>query len=159
MSSRFCVVFLLPVLCLAQTPDGVTTRQVLEELKGMRASLERLEKGQRALLALIRLQADESRVTALEGQRLQLSTREQSLRKDVEAAGLSVNAPPLMVMNPDGSTAPAPPVDDGPARARLAQVTSSLKEVEQARQTLDRDIARLKERIAAVEKYIEDVLR
>lgn len=159
MQFRYLWAPLLPVLCLAQTQDVATNQKILDELRSIRASLERLEKGQRALLALARIQADGSQLTALEAQRQRLAAEERDLEKEIAAATRTMAAPTPMMMNPDGTSQPAEPIDTGPLRARLNQASSSLKEVQRAREKLDQEIAWLKGRIAAAEKLIEDALR
>lgn len=143
----------LPALCLAQAPDPAGTQQLLDELKGIRASMERIEKAQKALLVVVRMQADSSQAAVLEEQRARLASREQELSRESTAAA----SPPMVMVVENGAerTVPATAVDSG----RSAQIAAQLKEVSAARQKLDQEIARIRERMAAVDKIIEEALR
>ena len=149
----------LPAIPLAQAQDVVTNQKVLDELKSIRASLERLEKSQKALLALTRIQFDQGQLTALEAQRQRLSAREQNLNNDVAAAARILNGPAPQIHSVDGTPPPLTQTDTGPLKERLAQLSLALKEVQRERLALEPEITRLKGRIAAVEKLIEDALR
>jgi hypothetical protein len=147
----------LPALCLAQTPEA-TNQKILEELRSIRTSIERLENSQRAMLALARLQNDQNQVALVESRRQKLAAQEQDLSKEIAAASRAIETPVMVVPPPDGS-APSSPPDLGPLRARVAQASATLREVAGSRQALDLEIARLRERIAAMQKLIDDALR
>jgi hypothetical protein len=143
----------IPALCLAQVPDSAGTQQLLDELKGIRASLERIEKAQKALLVVVRMQADSSQAAVLEEQRARLASREQELGRESSAAA----SPPMMMVVENGAERAAPASTADTTRA--AQIAAQLKEVSAARQKLDLEIARIRERLAAMDKLIEDALR
>jgi len=155
--TRFLPFMLLPALGLAQ--ESVASQRVLDELKGIRASLERMEKGQAALIALMRVQFDEIKLTDLDAQRSRLTVQEQELGKEMATAARMTDGPPAMVMSADGTSQPAAPADTSALKARAAQASSSLKEVQRARQAVDQEIARIKDRIAALDRYLADFLR
>jgi hypothetical protein len=147
---------LVTVLGLAQTADSLTNQKVLEELKGVRATLARimevLEKGQRAQLLLARLQIDEGRVVALEGQRIQLTAQERELEKELAEAASLARAEESGLIR----TAPGAP---STAATRQDQATRKLDEVRRARRTVDQALTTLRNRIATTEKSLEEALR
>ncbi|MBI4874969.1 MAG: hypothetical protein HY822_10095 [Acidobacteria bacterium] len=161
MAYRFVLpLAFLPAFCLAQTPPIAASQSVLEELKGIRASLERLEKSQTALAALTRILIDQSRFVTLDAQRRQLSSEEESLKKQVEGASRALEAPAqVLVQSADGSVQPTVQADAGPLRERLAQAASALREVQRARLPLEQEAVKLKDRIAAMEKHLGEAIR
>ena len=150
----------LPSLGLAQTPDAATNQRILGELKGVRASLERLEKSHKALLALTKLQMDESRVATLQERRSRLSAQERDLTEKIAAANRAEAASVTTSAQAGGGTPEAAAqAEANLARSFSEQATRTLKEVTRSREELEQEIARLKERISATEKLFEDAMR
>jgi hypothetical protein len=145
-------------VCLAQAPEPTTDQKILSELQSIRASLERRDTVLTALLALSRAQIDAIQVVALESQRQRLSAQEQRLGNEVAAATRAVNAPPPMIMSPDGSVAVADQSDATAMKTGLEQVSAALRDIQGSESALDREIARLKSRIAEMEKVVDKVL-
>jgi chromosome segregation ATPase len=169
MRMTFCLtVVALAPLCLAQSTDTVTNQKLLEELKSLRTSIDRLaqlmeanEAAQKADLALRRMQVFESRLATLEGQRARLATQEQQLTKDVSTATGTIRAQDAVVaqgvLKVDGS------MDADPQRAalrnRITEGSRSLDETRRKREAADQEIAALRTRIAALEKTLDAALR
>lgn len=151
---------LLPVLCLAQMPDTTANQRVIDELKSIRAALERIEKTQHALLALTRLQFDETQLASLEAQRLRLAAQEAEANREIAKVSRVLDAPPPLMISPeDGSVKAAPRPDLSAEQARHSKATAALQEVESTRQSIDAQVTRLRSRIAAAEKLLEEILR
>jgi len=155
---------LVPAPGLAQAPDPVAGRSVLEELKAVRTLLERLEHNQRALIVLARIQIDEGRAAALEAQWLQLSSQEARLDQDmagsaaVSGGGDDASSPPeLQAVTASDERVVTTDVD--PSSAKRREGARRADEARRARQNVEQQIARLRERIAAWEKYLDGVLR
>jgi len=166
MFSRLLVALtLLPALGLTQPSDPITNQKIIEELRGVRTSMEKLEKGQNALVALARIQVDESRVAVLEAQRLQLLSREQDLEKRMAGNAAAIPqerpgaVPTLVQAVPDGSQRIVQAVPASPAADRFTESPQRLEEVRRSRQAIEQSIAGLRKRIALWEKYLDDVLR
>jgi hypothetical protein len=158
MDRLLLMLCVLPAGSFAQA-QSVTDQQILTELKGVRAVLEKLESGQKALMALARIQIDESRVAYLEAQRLQLSTKEQELSKEAERAaatlrGLAGGSGMAVAQAATGGDSTAS-LDLGPYQQRLSQATQKSAEATRARQTIEQTLAVLRSRIAAMEKALE----
>lgn len=158
MSFRLSFLLLIPIICAAQSPEANAQRMMLDELKGIRAALERIEISQRAILTLTRLQIDESRVAALEAERSRLALREDGLRKETAVAARASEAQE-QVGQPDGSSQVVASSQIPAARAQTAQASAALREVSISREALDQQIGRLKERIAQLQKAIDDAAR
>jgi hypothetical protein len=157
------ILLLLSAGGFAQLPDASANQKLIEELRGVRATLEKLEKGQKAQIILARIQIDESRAATLETQRLQLLAEEQDLEKDA-ARDATVSRTEgsagrtLVRVAPDGSQEilPSPPPNSGSTTADPAR---NLDDVRRSRQSLDVKIAELREQIAVWEKQLDEVLR
>jgi len=143
---------------LAQQPVP-EERQSLAELKAVRASLERLEHGQRALLALARIQIDENRLVSLETRRRELMKDEQDYRKEAASAGET-----LRRMEGGGGGAAVQTATEGEVvasvdltafRNRLSQAQQKASDAQRERLELERSIAVVRARIAAAEKALE----
>jgi hypothetical protein len=164
LRSIFTLFALSPALSLAQAPEALTQQKMLEELKGIRGALERLENSQRLLAGMLRIQIDEQRVAALEAQRLQLSAREAELNKEV--AGMvgrlqhtrsRESLPELQEVT--GTSERLTTGDVSPWAIRHAEATKQAEETRRAKQNLEESIARLRARIASFEKYLEGATR
>ena len=142
---------------LAQA-DQLAHPQVLRELQSIRQALERIEQNQRALLSLARLQADQNQLAALEAERPRLAARETELSRQTAGDRRSLAAPAALLRTPEGETEAAPHADDGPLRERLAAAEASLNETRARRLSVDEEIARLKARVAAAEKLLDERL-
>jgi len=145
------------LLCLAQA-DTVSNQQVLGELRSIRALLEQLDRSQRALLVLARLQGDQTQLAALEAQRPRLAAREAELARRIADDKRILNAPAPQTRTAEGTVEPAPRADDGPWRARLAEAEAELRDTQERKRDVDEKIARLKLRIAAAEKLVDELL-
>jgi hypothetical protein len=148
----------VPALCLGQA-DPVTSQKVLEELRGIRASLERIERSERALLALLRLQGDQAELAAIEAKQARSIAREAELARQIADGKRAVSAPAPLVRTAEGTTEPAPRADDEPLRARLAESEAALRETQARKRATEEEIARLRLRIAATEKLIDELLQ
>jgi hypothetical protein len=149
----------LPALSIAQSPD-LNGQKVIEELRGVRLTLEKVEKSLRVLNERVRIQTDENRLTALEAERQSLLTQEQSLREEIDKASLALRNEdprplPTLVQSAPGSE-PVMRTEPSPARSRQAEATRRLQEVRQRIRTIEPSIASLRNRIAAAEKSLED---
>lgn len=157
---RLACAVLWPTLCLAQSPELVTSQKILEELRVVRTSLERLEKGQKAALALTRIEMDERQVAALQERRQRLSSQEQALAEKIEAARRAEDPSAVSVVQPEGLPAdPLASTRASLARSFAEQNTRTLKDITAAREALDLEIVKLKDRLSAMEKVFADALR
>lgn len=154
----------LPAVGMTQARDLATDQKILAELKGVRAALEKLEAGQKTLAALTRIQIDEGRIAHLEAQRLQLSAKEQELKKEVDRAAMTLRGVesgsatgPVQTATGRGESISS--VDLGPLRARHSQAAQNAEETTRARQSIEQSIAVLRNRIAVMEKYLEGATR
>lgn len=138
-------------------------RQSLAELKAVRASLERLEQGQRALLALARIEIEENRLFSLETRRRELMRDEQEYKKEAASAGESLRR----MEGGSGGTAvqtategeAVASVDLTPFRNRLSQAQRGASDAQRERLEVEKSIAVVRARIAAAEKALEAVGR
>ena len=155
---RLLTFALAPLLCWAQADPSVQ-QKLLDEMKNVRASLVRIEKGQNALLALIRIQVEEGRVAALEARRLRLEGQEQSVGKEIETTAAAL-------ANDQSGNSPTGP-ESSPALASLSQqvrnnharASQKRDALASERRTIEESITAVRNRIAALEKYLEDSLR
>jgi len=152
------VLLLLPLLPLEQTPD-VNQPGVLEELKSVRATLEKLEKGQRMLVALMRIQIDEGRMAGLEAERKQLAAEESTLNERVmQLSAAAANPAASRLATPTGSSG-GQAAQDSANRARLDEATRRLDDVRSRLRTAEASIAALRNEIASWEQYFQDAMR
>ncbi|HUL74841.1 MAG TPA: hypothetical protein VLT86_17140 [Vicinamibacterales bacterium] len=152
------VLLLLPLLPLAQTPD-VNQPGVLEELKSVRATLEKLEKGQRMLVALMRIQIDEGRMAGLEAERKQLTAEETTLNERVtQLSAAAANPATSRLATPTGSSQ-AQAAQDAANGARLDEATRRLDGVRSRLRTTEASIAALRNEISSWEQYFQDAMR
>ncbi len=159
-----CVTFLSAV-CHGQTPD--TNAKLLEEVRGVRATLNRLvqlmeamEKSQRAVLALQQLQLYDAQLRALQSQKDQLGIQERELSGKASAIGDAARAAESGV-GPTGAPVP----EGAPSSAyreavsqRLAATTRLLNETRARQQSVEREITTLRERMSHLEKAAGGVL-
>ena len=161
MLSRLVLSF-VPLVSLGQTSDTAQQR-VIEELRGVRTTLERLEKSNAILVSLVKIQIDESRLAALEAQRQRLVAQEQDLSNEIGKTGPAVlhedaNSGRRLVQSANGSepefrTAPSP------AKIRHTEATRRIEEVRRGIRTLEQSMTELRNRIAVVEKHLENAGR
>jgi len=141
---------------VAQAPDSLTNQKILEELQGVQATLARvievLEKGQRAQLILVRIQIDQGRAAALESQRIQLLEQERDLEKESTEAAALARAQDSGLLR----TAPGAP---NTINARKDQASRKLEEVRRMRTSVEQELTALRNRIATMEKSLEEALR
>jgi len=133
---------------------------VLEELKAMRQSLEQVEKGQRALLALLAIQVNDQRMASLETQRQRLAAEEQELDKKARQAAeeaRNVDGGALAVLLPNGGDQQS--VIQAEIRKRQDDADRRLGEVRRSLDTIDRQIAALQEQITTMEKQLTEALK
>lgn len=152
--------FLSAPLCLSQTPEALWQQKMLEELKSVRSAIERLENGQLALLALVRIQLEEQRLAALEAQRAQLAVREGQLSQELTAADAALRSMTNGQQLPElesvtGASERITTAGVSPAVTRHTEATQKLEQARRARQSLEESIAKLRARISALEKYLE----
>jgi hypothetical protein len=152
----------LSILPPTQAPT-LGPRDTLDELKSVRVSLERLEKGQNQLIVLARIQIDESRIATLEAQRQSLLEREPQLAEEVGRLGIMVKQAASGVMTlveatPDGPESMVVAKPDNVA-ARHAEAARQLDEARSGLRTLDQAITGLRTRIATWEKRFEEISR
>jgi hypothetical protein len=150
---------LLPVFSLAQSTDTANQR-VIEELRGVRAMLE---KSQRVLVALVRIQIDESRLAALEAERQRLLTQEQGLSDEIDKAAVALRNEdnrqvPTFVQSVPGSE-PVMRIEPHPARSRHAEATRRIQEVRGRKLNVEQSITGIKDRIAAWEKHLDEMTK
>jgi hypothetical protein len=143
---------------------GATDQQILAELKGVRAALEKLDSGQKALMTLVRIQINESRVAHLEAQRVQVSAKEQDYRKEADNAAATLRrlengSGAASVQSETGAIESGASLDLTPFRTRHAQAAQRAEETTRTRQNMDQAIAALRSRIAALEKSLEAAAR
>jgi hypothetical protein len=143
----------------AQTVDPALNAKVLDELRAIRASMEKAERTHAALVALARIQIDEGRVAALEAQRLQLMAQEHDLER--EAGPASSDGPSgakvMLRVMPDGQPEV---VSSGSAGASQATPAGRrLSETQRRRLEIEQSIEGLRKRIAVWEKQLEEALR
>lgn len=136
-------------------------RGLAEEMRSVRAAIERLEKGQTALLLLLRIQIDESRLAALEAERLQLLARQRALEKEHASvtrarSAASVGAGPT-VLTADGSIVEARQTQDSAEQPE--EMARSLASVSQQRRRVEEAIRLLRERITLWESRLDPSLR
>lgn len=166
MSSLRVLLILVPAAAFGQSSD--TQLKLLEEMRGVRATLDRLvqlvegmEKSQRATLALTQLQLYESQLRALQGQQERLTGQERdqsrqasSLSESARALESGVSATGLQV--PGAGAEPA-------VRAEMSERVSTanrlLDETRSRKQAIDREISNLRARIGQLEKAVQDALR
>lgn len=156
----FIATFLCPAALplLGQTPAEY--RGLAEEMRTVRSAIERLEKGQTALLVLLQIQIDESRLAGLNTERQQLTARQQALEKDHARAARSRAAssgPAPAVMMADGSLVEAR--QDQEAAGQLEEIARSLTFVRQERQRVEEAIRILRERITLWESRLDLSIR
>lgn len=156
-------VLLLPVLGQAQAnnPGNVIQQNILDELRAMRSSLESLDKGQKALLAILTIQVNENRVSLLEEQRKRLATEEQDLDKQIRQTNDDLR-------NIDGggvslATAAAGPGQEAAIRAsmrdRQDQSIRRIDEVRRSLQGMDQQIAAIRGQIALLERQVTEAMK
>ena len=155
---RHCVlwlsVLLLPAFSFAQTPAA--NQQLVDEMKGIRASLARitqlletLEKSQEATLVLQHILGCESQLRILQMQRSELAAQERDFSARAAALGKAA-AMHEGGKTPDGSTVPggaANSRDHTETREKLAEAKRSLAAVTTKLQSIDRDRAALDSRL------------
>ena len=143
------ILLLLPLCALAQPQD---------ELKALRVSLEKLERGQKALIALTRIGIDTAKLAELQVQRRQLLDRELELSKRAAPSASNDSGAAqqtLVSLGPNGQTEI---VRAAPAHAGV-ESSRTLADVRRERQTLDESIDTLRRRIAAWEKYFDAIVQ
>ena len=150
-------------VCLAQTPD--TNQKLLDELKAVRASLDRLvqlteavQKTEQAVLAFQQVQVYDSQLRALESQRDALSERETDLGGKTAALGASARAAQSGV-GPNG--APVGDADTGYRKVlddRLSETTRLLYATREKQKVIEQQISALRSRIAQLLKSADQVM-
>ena len=88
-----CACLTLALLLSAPQPAAAQPA-VVDELKAIRATLEKVETSQRMLLALIRIQIDEARLSPLERERQTLTAQEGALRDELDALQATLKGAP-----------------------------------------------------------------
>lgn len=142
----------------AQVPAAASNQQILDQLKSMQSALERIEKGQQLLMALARLQIDSNHVTALEQQRQRLSAEEQELAaRFTEATRLSEAQ--AQTSYPEGAQRPTSDPESDAARVRVAQADYALKDLQRLRQAVEEEILKVRTRMSAIEKLLDQAMR
>jgi hypothetical protein len=111
-----------------------------------------VEKNQRALLLLVTIQLDESRIANLETQRLQLVEQEKDLEKEANEAAELVRAEEAGLFR----TAPGLP---SVSLTRQDQVTRNQEDLRRTRAALEQQLMTLRTRLAGLEKSLEEILR
>ncbi|MCW5965565.1 MAG: hypothetical protein KIT83_16125 [Bryobacterales bacterium] len=164
--ARASLLSVLWISCAALSAQsvGTTDQQILAELKAMRTALQKVESDQKALITLIRIQIDESRIASLELQRMQLLASERELKEAAENANAALRAidnasSTGAIQTADGDEAPLGSVDLTPLRARHAEAVQRASEATSERQRLSESIAALRKRVATLEKSLEGMLR
>jgi hypothetical protein len=146
------------MLGVAQVSDPVQ-QAVIEQLKGVVAALERLEKSNNLLIVLNRIQIDESRLATLEAQRQGLLTQEKVLTEEISSSAPSRDAPSsvgrLVQVGPGGD----PVVGRDTGSTRYADATRKLDEVRRNLRSVEQSITTLRGRVAAWEKRLEEAER
>jgi len=161
-SSFWTIPFALPLLCLAQS-SGAPQQQVIEELRSVRAALERLEKGQSILAALTRVQIDESRLATLEAERQRLLAEQQQITAEIDRIApvvqqeVAANVPRLVQASPGAE--PVLRSEPSPIRIRHGVATRRLEEIRTRLRTIEESAGALRQRIAAIEKSLGDEVR
>lgn len=161
LSKTFLLIATIPLRAVvgeAQPPAAVSNQQILDQLKSMQSALERIEKGQKTLMALARIQIDSSQVAVLEQRRQRLSVQEQELGGRFTEASRSGEAQ-SQTSFPEGAPRPTTDPELDAARTRIAQADSALKDLQRLRQTVEEEIVRLRGRIAAMEKLLDQAMR
>jgi len=157
------VVLMFSLLGSPQATDP-SQANILVELRGLRSSIEQVEKGQRMLVALARIQIDEGRLASLERQREPLAAQERTLSQEFDRMAVSIQR------EANGQSAVTGVVSDpaqraggvagiSPAQNQANEVGRRLDDTRRALQTLDNDIAGLRTRIAAWEQIFADLSR
>jgi hypothetical protein len=158
MPIRLALIALLAASLGWAQADAVGNLPVLAELRSIRGVLERMERGQRALLLLVRLQTDQARLTMLETQWSGLSEREAEWSREAAAERRNASAPAAQLRTADGGVEPAPKADDGAQRSRLAESELALREARERKRMVGEEMARLKARVEAAGKMVEELL-
>lgn len=132
-------------------------------MRSVRAALERLEKGQNVLIALLGVQIGEGRLAQLETQRQQLLAQERELQKETaQAAGAhrqEKGGAALTRVRPDGQPEFGSSAESAGQTARAAESAGRLEEVRRSRQAVEQAIRNLQRQIAAWEKLLENTSR
>jgi prefoldin subunit 5 len=122
--------------------------------------LERLEKSQNVLAALMRIQIYENRLSTLEVERQGLLAEEKQLTAEIEKIAPIVqqeeaaNVPRLVQTSPGAE--PALRFEPSPIKIRHGEATQRVREIKQRVHTIDETVAAMRQRIAAIEKSLED---
>lgn len=159
-ASLVTLLLLWPVLGQAQANGTVLQQNVLDELKAMRVSLERLEKGQRGLLAVLTIQVNENRLSSLEEERKRLAAEEQDLDKQIRQASdelRSIDGGGLAVLLAAGQGQEA--AFRASVRERQDQAGRRIDDVRRNLQAMDQQIAALRNQIAVLEKQVADAMK
>jgi hypothetical protein len=145
------------VLSVAQAP-AATQQNVVDELKAIRATLEKVETSQRMLMALLRIQIDEGRLPPLESEWRALTAQEQALSDELGALKVNTGGPrTTAVVTADGD--PASGSDGQAAPGRYDEVARRVEEARRNLRTLEKSIADVRARIAAWEKFFQELMR
>jgi hypothetical protein len=147
-------------LAVTQVPDA-TLQSIVDELKAIRATLEKVDATQRMLTALLRIQIDEGRLASLEGEWRTLAAQERALNDELGA--LRANAERLpqatALAFADAASDVNPDSDQPEARAHREEVGRKAEEVKRSLRTLEASIADARSRIAAWEKFLQQLLQ
>lgn len=152
---------ILPLAAPLQNPP-LQQADLVAEVRALRASIEQMEKGQRMLVALGRIQIAETRLAGLERQREPLATEERTLSQELDRLAVSLrregNGQSAVTGAP---TAPGQPGVSGtePIQARSDEVNRRLGEVRRDLQVIDASMVDLRASIAAWEKVFGDLSR
>ena len=139
----------------SQQPAGATNQQLLDELKGIRNALERIEKSQQALIAIQRMSLDQAHLAALEEQRSKLLAQQRSLSTSVVVSNRRTGkAAAAAITSADAESEHADTADNA-AEARSAEASRRLDAVQRALSLNDQELNELKRRIADWEKILQ----
>jgi len=154
----FPCLILIPTLAFAQAPAN-SNQQVLDELRNIHTTLDKIEKNQRAMIALETIRLDESRVAVLEVQRTRLLNQVNSLRAETDRANATLQAVEHGRSAATGVQTSAADTADSPRmNAVQARADESSRRLDEAQRNLDligQQIADLNRRISEREKYLE----
>jgi hypothetical protein len=153
---------ILAGLFVAPQQSAATQQSVVDELKGIRAALEKVETSQRMLLALLRIQIDEARLPLAERERQTLATQERALSDELGALQAAMEGLPAMssLTVSDARLTREDSMNGGPAaRGHVDEIGRKLEDVRRSLRELDQTMAATRARIAAWEKYFQDLMR
>jgi hypothetical protein len=149
-------------LFVAPQQTAAPQQHVLDELKGIRGTLEKMETSQRMLLALLRIQIDEARLPSAERERETLATQQRALSDELGALRAAMDGlPPTSSLTvSDAKSMREDSMNGGQsAREHVDEVARKLADVRRSLRQLDQSISETRARIATWEKYFNDLMR